>query len=720
MADKNEGADKKAHPPAPAPPGRLSYAQVVTAPGEDKGIDGGGKAESRGPTGPENSRADSVGVGEQAGGVENGRKRAETSLTIEEEDTEAQNVNHKDSKPPVETLEPSEIEYEPTSEVEVEPSGFEVVPRETESWPNEADCQPSEPRRDGQSPDRKPRDKPVKKIRFAAETTDINSEVAAKARKSEDSGTCEGCEGEEDLPTAGGKSNGISDALGSGCSTGRHSHFSTRPHRQSPPTQEVQSGEGQTLEPCALGNTASYNIGDLLPGARSGRHKSHKPSQDQDKSPETTELGDFTAGGGDFGYNVGTLPSSHKSRHAEIALHATQREAPETPESRELNNITLESGEFGYNVGNLPSSHPDRHKVHRRRPEDGGAGRTAESEELGSITMGKGEFGFNVGKGENDGEKENPSHSEQTAGTDEQTVGANETQETEELANIAIGEDDFGYNVGKGKSDGEENPNAADARLHSDQIAYSGETKETEELANITMGEGEFGYNIGEGESGKGKENSMTSEAQNYNEQVAGTGNMRGSGYYGHVNGQSPKTGSTTRTDNTANGTLQDYLHSLLSLGAKPLSPPTSTHASEVLELTEHLPDQQSQTVTITELRTVLADFKSDLLTSITAESRLQKVESDIDFIRKQLSSGGNITTPTHNAANGIKGAPRGPPEGDVRERILTWGFIIMAVITAISLAVLWGVTTNHITTREGVSFGDRIVEWLLMQGRKG
>ena len=70
-----------------------------------------------------------------------------------------------------------------------------------------------------------------------------------------------------------------------------------------------------------------------------------------------------------------------------------------TPESRELNNITLGSGEFGYNVGNLPSPHPDKHKVHRRKPEDDGAGRTAESEELGGIPMEKGEFEFNVGKG---------------------------------------------------------------------------------------------------------------------------------------------------------------------------------------------------------------------------------------------------------------------------------------------------------------------------------
>ena len=331
--------------------------------------------------------------------------------------------------------------------------------------------------------------------------------------------------------------------------------------------------EGRPSSPCALGNTASYNIGDPLPGARSGRHKGHKPPQDQEKSPETTELGDFTAGGVYLGYNVGTLPSSHKSCHEEMALHATQREAPETPESRELNNITLESGEFGYNVGNLPSSHPDRHKVHRRRPEDDGAGRVAESKELRSISMEKGEFGFNVGKGGNDGEKENPSHSEKTAGTEEQTVGANETRETKELANIAIGEDDFGYNVGKGKSVGKENPNAAEARRHNDQKAGSGETKETEELANITMGEGEFGYNIGGGGSGKGKENSMTAETRNYNEQEAGARSMRGSGYYSDVNCQSPKTSNATRT-NTANGTLQDYLHSLLSQGAKPTLTP--------------------------------------------------------------------------------------------------------------------------------------------------
>ena len=114
--------------------------------------------------------------------------------------------------------------------------------------------------------------------------------------------------------------------------------------------------KGRPSSPCALGNTASYNIGDPLPGARSGRHKGHKPPQDQEKSPETIELRDFTAGGVDLRYNVGTLPSSHKSCDEEMALHTTQREAPETPESRELNNITLESGEFGYNVGN-PLAH---------------------------------------------------------------------------------------------------------------------------------------------------------------------------------------------------------------------------------------------------------------------------------------------------------------------------------------------------------------------------
>ena len=57
-------------------------------------------------------------------------------------------------------------------------------------------------------------------------------------------------------------------------------------------------------------------------------------------------------------------------------MRATRQEAPEAPEIQELNSIMLESGEFGYNVGNLPSSRPDRHMVHGRMPEDGGAGKT--------------------------------------------------------------------------------------------------------------------------------------------------------------------------------------------------------------------------------------------------------------------------------------------------------------------------------------------------------
>ena len=43
-----------------------------------------------------------------------------------------------------------------------------------------------------------------------------------------------------------------------------------------------------------------------------------------------------------------------------------------------------------------------------------------------------------------------------------------------------------------------------------------------------------------------------------------------------------------------------------------------------------------------------------------------------------------------------------------------------MAVTMATSLVALWGATTNHITPREGGRVGDTIVEWLLMQGRKG
>ncbi|CAZ80001.1 unnamed protein product [Tuber melanosporum] len=68
-----------------------------------------------------------------------------------------------------------------------------------------------------------------------------------------------------------------------------------------------------------------------------------------------------------------------------------------TAESRELGNFTIETGDFGYNVGGLPSSHPDRHRTHRRRPSrpfQGGDGTRPEVEELGRITMKSGEFRY--------------------------------------------------------------------------------------------------------------------------------------------------------------------------------------------------------------------------------------------------------------------------------------------------------------------------------------
>ena len=173
----------------------------------------------------------------------------------------------------------------------------------------------------------------------------MDPEVTAKARKSEDIGTCEGGEGEEDLSQRVGNRTASATrwALGvaqGGIAISARDRTGSRPrYRRS----KVEKGRPSSPARSAIQRATISGICCL------GLHKGNKPSQDQEKSPETRELGDFTAGGGDFGYYVRALPSSHKSCHKEKAMHVTQREAPEAPEIQELNNMTLEGGDFGYN-----------------------------------------------------------------------------------------------------------------------------------------------------------------------------------------------------------------------------------------------------------------------------------------------------------------------------------------------------------------------------------
>lgn len=137
--------------------------------------------------------------------------------------------------------------------------------------------------------------------------------------------------------------------------------------------------------------------------------------------------------------------------------------------------------------------------------------------------------------------------------------------------------------------------------------------------------------------------------------------------------------------------TCRTTLHAFPSKGAIPLSLLTSTRASKAIELTEHLPTIPNRHHQ--KLRTVLADFKSDLLSSITTEPPA-KGRGGLDFIHKQLSGNGIAATPIHSAEKGIGVAPHGSlrvtsMDGSRR------GPISMGIITAISLTALWGVTTN-------------------------
>lgn len=59
---------------------------------------------------------------------------------------EAQDINHKDPKLPVEALEPSEMESEPASEVEAEPSEVEFELSGPNSGPTKQITSPASPR----------------------------------------------------------------------------------------------------------------------------------------------------------------------------------------------------------------------------------------------------------------------------------------------------------------------------------------------------------------------------------------------------------------------------------------------------------------------------------------------------------------------------------------------------------------------------------------------
>ncbi|RPA92230.1 hypothetical protein L873DRAFT_1838467 [Choiromyces venosus 120613-1] len=377
-------------------------------------------------------------------------------------------------------------------------------------------------------------------------------------------------------------------------------------------------------------------------------------TQQQSPNPETEELKKIADVIGEFGYNVGTIKGHDRaidnkhhdkptSNEAQAPASATSMSrftdvgAERTPESRELGNMTLGSGEFGYNVGDLPSSHPGRHKTHgadngrqgtipvpgsgvnagikegqktndinttapaMQSQNEKPAG-TAESQELGNITIERGEFGYNVG-GLQSSHPDRPKTHRQHPSRQFQGEGGT-APESEELGRITIESGEFGYNVGGLPSS---HPDRHRRHSHGRLQDKAGqETPETRELSQIQLGKGEFGYNIGNLEHhrrGEEKENPIASEIRHRNEQPTNgspghISHMRDSGYYGpsdeedsHFtqNKESQKQPPFThRTPSGAatNDTLQSYLHSFISQSSsRPISPPPSAdvypHAEE-------------------------------------------------------------------------------------------------------------------------------------------
>ncbi|CUS12736.1 unnamed protein product, partial [Tuber aestivum] len=163
------------------------------------------------------------------------------------------------------------------------------------------------------------------------------------------------------------------------------------------------------------GSGESAGISGGQRSSNNGTATRASPSQNTNRTAESQELSSITIESGEFGYNIGGLPSSHPDGHKVRRRHSsgqTQGREGVAPEAEELGRITIESGEFGYNVGGLPSSHPGRHRRHTHEGLRDRPGREASgSRSLGQIEPGNGGLGHGIGYLEHcqrGGEKETP------------------------------------------------------------------------------------------------------------------------------------------------------------------------------------------------------------------------------------------------------------------------------------------------------------------------
>jgi len=516
--------------------------------------------------------------------------------------------------------------------------------------------------------------------------------------------------------------------------------------------------------------------------------KESDPAQQPRLSPETQELERIADVVGEFGYNIGATKTHYGAIDNRCPDSAPVNPIPEsqppdvgaegTPESQELGNMVIDSGEIGYNVGDQPSSHPGRRETSgedlQGQRTAGGLGAsagvskgqrsngtstvspaaqsqntngTAESRKFGSTTIEREVGSHNSAGFPSSHLDRHNAHREHSSGRSQGGEGI--APEAEELGRITMDGGEFGYNVG-----GLPSSHPGRHRWHSrgrlqDQAGRG--TSGSHELSQIKFGNRESGYNIGGFEQrrfGNESETPTASESRHRNKQPTKGGpghisDMRDSGYYGHSDGEDSHFAQIKESQQEAPFTQctpgrsatsdipRSYLHSFISQSPSGLTPlPQSGHATEVIEPENAVtpPCHQSQTITIHELRTILADSKSDLISSITTEFRLQTTKSDPDLIRTQLPNITEMGTDEHRLDRDIEvefveteayphiQEERGSEKGV--GGIAVWGVIRAVLVIVLGLVVLWGSSHFGVGFKEGANWLDRFAEWLFKEGK--
>lgn len=448
------------------------------------------------------------------------------------------------------------------------------------------------------------------------------------------------------------------------------------------------------------------------------------------------------------------LPGHVKRKHSDTSAGTDElredigvQRLKGTTKTREPRHVVLGKEGVGDNSrkgdGHYLHESGEHPRVFRRARTDPGA------EELSQIGVGDGDFGYNVGRGNDPGEAagENPKASQARRRFDSHSAKSTRTPETQELGSIGVGKRDIG-------------PQRAQT------------SPETRELRQIGLRKGEFGYNVGRGEEsgrirpdGDSSENPSAGRARR-RASIHSDGDCREEkpnfGYRNAprhrrssqeltINQQShitppPRSEHDTRVNDTLKTYLEDFLADRASRkvseypkahmeGAPDQSP--SDDPDERHRKTS--PSTEASAVTFGQLQQALGQFKRDILVSLNPRAvldpagdqkqpsgaisqlipRLRRAEADIDFIRTQINIIDNDATQERTSS---------APNNDIAARStiastyrrgksdINWGVVSLAIVAAVSLIVFGEMLES--AKHAGKGLGDRLAEWLFMEGR--